>query len=438
MRTHEPSLRTRKKPRLTALAAGILGFAALTIGAREAHAGWTCGTIDGFNGGGFGQTSTPVSGVGASVVLNGAVWAFHTDALGYQRGATNTFGPWYSTTIDGNHTVPGQSGDYFRDGSAATVFGGVINVFYIDSLSAKGFLRRNYGDAVGFHPNEITDATHGQEGTPLTGRPASVSFGGKLYVFYTEGADDIPGHPAGRLWVGRLDGTAWSFHVLDGAGGVNGQVTGGSMSSPVVIVDTISNLMRVYYNHDNGTHTVLREAYSGDGVSWGMGTLDGNSQASGRTTHSVGNPSVAFSPKSGTRVFYDDYSADTLRVATLKPGVNWSFAVVDGAATTHGLVNTSVGGGSAAFFDEADQPNVFYEDNTTHALRMAWWNGSFWSAWVLDGGVGSHACAGATAQHLAYGGYSAVTNSVDHTRHVFYSTFGTGTAVLARHAVLTP
>jgi len=56
---------------------------------------------------------------------------------------------------------------------------------------------------------------------------------------------------------------------------------------------------------------------------------------------------------------------------------------------------------------------------------------------VLDGGVGSPVCAGATAQHLAYGGYSAVTNSVDHhTRHVFYSTFGT--AIVARHAVLTP
>jgi hypothetical protein len=438
MRTSEPSHRKRHGRRLSTLAAGIIGFAVLGIGAREAHAGWTCGTIDGFNGGGFGQISSPVYDVGASVVFNGAVWAFHSDALGYQRGATNTFGQWYSTTIDGDHTIPGQSGDFFRDGSAATVLGGVINVFYIDALTAKGNLRRNYGDAVGFHPSAITDATHGREGTPLTGRPASVAFGGKLYVFYTEGADDIPGHPSGRLWMGKLDGTTWSFHVLDGGGGVNGQVTGGSMSSPAVIVDTISNLMRVYYGYDNGTHSVLREAYSGDGVSWGMSTLDGNSLAGGRTTHTVASPSVAFSPTSGTRVFYDDNWANTLRVATLKPGINWSFGVVDGAATTHGLVSTSVGGGSAAFFDATDQPNVFYEDNTTHALRMAWWNGSFWSAWVLDGGLGSHVCAGATTQSLSYGGYSAVVNPVDHTRHVFYATYGTGGSVLARHAVLTP
>jgi hypothetical protein len=443
MRMSKASHGERRKFRHTTLRplAGVLAFAALTLGAGEAHAGfWTCGVVDGFNGGGFGQTATPVYAVGASVVLNGGVWAFHSDLLGYQRAATNTFGSWYSTTVDGNAAVSGQSGDFFRDGAAAITFGGVINVFYIDNLSAKGFLRRNYGDAVGFHPSQITDATHGQEGTGLTGRPATVAFGGKLYVFYTEGADDVAAHPAGRLWVGRLDGTTWSFKVLDGGGGVNGQLTGGSMSSPVAIADTIGNVIRVYYDHYDGTHFVVREAYSFDGASWGMSTLDGNSQAGGRTTHNVARPSVAFSPTSGTRVFYDDDSVDTLRVATLKPGVNWSFGVVDGAATTtHGLVGTSVGGGSAAFFDETDQPNVFYEDNTAHALRMAWWNGSFWSAWALDAGSAGHVCGGATTQALTgYGGYSAVVNPVDHTHHVFYSTYGAGSAVLARHALFTP
>src|SRR5262249_29076609 len=156
----------------------------------------------------------------------------------------------------------------------------------------------------------------------------------------------------GVLRVAVYDGTQWTYQVLDGDGGPGGQVVG-DMADPSVIVDSHDNLIRLYYFDQIGCR--LRETFSGDGLSWGHGTLDGSGSGSGQgqVTSCVGaRPSAAFDPSTGPRVFYYDSDNGNLRAAKLDYATGWSFSNVDGHTTTNGRESADVGYWSAALIDE--------------------------------------------------------------------------------------
>lgn len=365
-------------------------------------------------------------------MFGGEPSVFYGTISDHQRISSKLGGSWYAATYDGDGSQTGQVDHFLETRPSATEFGNQLNSFYLDGTNNT--LRRAHGTIVGFSTSQVTSVGSGQN-AQLAMPNASITFGGKMYVFYSEKEGTVaPSIHPGVLRVGVFDGTTWTFSVLDGDSTVGGRAVG-TMQTPAVVVDTNNNIIRLYY-HDKWNCT-LREATTSNGSSWSFAVLDGNSTVNGRINTCTGDaPSAVFDPTVGVRVFSYDVNGQNLRVAALS-GTTWSFATVDGNSTTGGHINGNVGSFSAALIDENGVPNVFYLDGENAALRTAWFNGLGWSVANMDGGGSiTHACSGASNDPLDFieGWVSAVEDPVHNRRHVFYS----NGQWQVRHAEFTP
>ena len=87
--------------------------------------------------------------------------------------------------------------------------------------------------------------------------------------------------------------------------------------------------------------------------------------------------------------FYFDAFQNALRMATQNnSNGQWEFTTLDGMGGTGGRVLSDVGAGIATIVYQ-NKLHVFYYYQTGGNLRQAWFNGSTWNFWNLDGNVGS-------------------------------------------------
>jgi hypothetical protein len=244
----------------------------------------------------------------------------------------------------------------------------------------------------------------------LWGEVATVAFGGKLYIFYTEW--NPPGTGEDVLHCAAFDGSHFTYHVLDGKGGPVGR-TVANLASPAAVA--APDGLRVYYYDMD--HRVLREAYSQDGVNWtSFATLDGQAGPGGRVAGDVGHHPSAIIFNNTVNVFYEDRSHGRLRIAHLAgywtfdsidqiDAESYSAPVIHGGAmqvyyTANGMLRTAWGPGPLNFKtttldgaggvlgQSADimrtpvaalefngAPSIFYQDGITGVLRnsCSWW-----------------------------------------------------------------
>jgi hypothetical protein len=143
------------------------------------------------------------------------------------------------------------------------------------------------------------------------------------------------------------------------------------------------------------------------GTQWLNETLDGNGK---NTSNNVGANVTSLQYGNQLQLFYTNSSNHTLRHAWWD-GKAWGFEALDGAGGTNGRTSNSVGGGTIAVRQFGSQLQVFYSDDTAHALRHGWWDGTAWHFETLDTGLASSNVAIAATQ---YGS----------TLHVMYNSSG--------------
>ncbi|MGK3999328.1 hypothetical protein [Sorangium sp. So ce1024] len=261
--------------------------------------------------------------------------------------------------------------------------------------------------------------------------PSSITFGGKLYIFYTAG----DGLGLEELRAAVYDGATWTYQLLDGYGGASGRIEG-KLRAPAAVVH--DGKLRVYYVDD--TNDNIREAVTSNGTSWSFSVLDGDGGPNGRTTDRLTgdiSPVVygpVFQPK--LQIFYQNNDEVRLRVAELEGGqfhfhdINGDGGIASGAVDDYIRPWSSAVSYAKIRFG-AETPYVFYVDMGNRTLRVASKAGSSWSALTLDGAGSGSACAGATSTPIL-GPVTAIVDSEG--IRVFYTAWNH----TLRHARFTP
>ena len=167
---------------------------------------------------------------------------------------------------------------------------------------------------------------------------------------------------------------------------VDGQGGGGGRILAHISGDTAgvgrSGVPWVFYGANPGAGWRLRVAKLAAGTTV-YETLDGTGGTNGRTGDSVGSDVSAVQLNGVPNVFYYDDTTGALRRAWYQSG-SWSFQTVDGTSTSGGRTTRDVGLHSSAIVVNG-QINVFYADATAGDIRRAVWNGTTWQFSVIDG-----------------------------------------------------
>ncbi|MEZ5171424.1 MAG: hypothetical protein R3A49_11855 [Acidimicrobiia bacterium] len=216
-------------------------------------------------------------------------------------------------------------------------------------------------------------------------------------------------------------GCVWNYETLDGPGGKPGSSTEvqGFFSSAVVY----NGAPHVFYaGRAAGTNWVLRHAYW-NGSFWAFETLDGLGGRPGHTNNHVGRGTSAVLYNGRPHVFYDDETDHALRHAYWN-GVAWAFETLDGNGGGGGRTTNDVGAQPSVMLYNG-RPHLFYPDGDDNSLRHGYYNGVAWAFEVLDGLGGPHGrttnIVGSYPAPLLYNGRP----------HVFYYD---GTVAALRHA----
>jgi hypothetical protein len=201
---------------------------------------------------------------------------------------------------------------------------------------------------------------------------AALLYDGKPQVWYQA-------LPDGTLRHAWWSGAVWFFETLDGAGapGGNGRTTELVGSYNAVLL--YAGQPHVWYqDEDAGT---LRHAWW-SGSAWFFETLDGAGApgGNGRVADAVGQYNAVIIYAGQPHVWYEDTAsfAGTLRHAWWT-GSSWAFETLDGENSPGGNRRTSDIVGSYVVVDlDQGQPHLWYDDETTHTRRHAWWSGEVW------------------------------------------------------------
>ena len=177
---------------------------------------------------------------------------------------------------------------------------------------------------------------------------ANAVFDGDLFVFSYDAT-------AGNLRVGRRT-DRWRFATLDGAGGINGRVTGDVGAD--IAAAPYGGALHVFYRDE--TRGDLRHA-AFDGTAWVFETLDGAGGSGGRRDADVGTAISVAGYRGALFAFYVDRTHTNVRRARLSG--TWTFATIDGAGGTGGRIAGDVGYNTqTAVYDGTLHVFYFFQD----------------------------------------------------------------------------
>ncbi|WP_437933743.1 hypothetical protein [Sorangium sp. So ce341] len=278
---------------------------------------------------------------GEAVTYDGAFYFPYTDTFhGDLKVAykTSVTGAWTHIGVDGNgenaHVSVGNE-------PAAVVFDDKLYVFYTAGSGAGYVLRVAVYDGSTWS-YQLIDNTGG------ISKPRAIVHDATLRVYYQQ--TGTSGNNV-RQAV-STNGTTWSVAVLDGDGGVNGRTTD-SVGGDIAVTSHGSPFGSVYLKifYTNDTERNLRVAHF-DGTAHTFSVVDGpGGIASGATSGDIGYriDAISYSEELlGSRkpyVFYTDHTNHTVRAAWLD-GSSWSAIKLDGATSGNacsGAVNASTG-----------------------------------------------------------------------------------------------
>ena len=271
-------------------------------------------TIDG-RGGTAGRTT---SGVGSDVsasVYGGSIHVFYREAgAGDLRHAWFNGSRWRFRTLDGGSTVGGRIVADVGNRSVATVYGGRLEVVYLDETNLD-VRRASYDGTTWTFSTVDGDSTAGGHTDHDVGyNLATGIWGGALHVLYYEADpayDDANGHQRGWVREARFDGGSWTYAQLFE---VDAITAGKTLALGVVADDRIL----LAYVTMSGTDAVLRWRRS-HGVAW--------SDSAELSAAPNGSPS-------GRALFA---IADGIPTLTL---CDWSVGCADYFTWSHGTVKT--------------------------------------------------------------------------------------------------
>jgi hypothetical protein len=342
-------------------AAFALGaVAATSFTPREALAGWTCRYIDGPNAPSYtGRTASIIFALGQSVSYDGRVWPFYSyGSSGYNKyGVSDFFGAaWTFAALDGPSV--GSPG--------ATEFNGSVWAAYIGVNSQLKVAHGTYTAFVHNDPNVVA-----------AGLVSLAGLGTKLYAAYGLGiwSGGVP-HQVVRAVVFDSSTSSWgSVQNVDGDVGTPDSGENEEFGTAIAF----NGAVRVYFWDGE-----LKERTTTNGTTWSSVHVIDGSGTGGQTSHDVGRFAKAMIDASGIlRVFYWDYTASQIRVASTADGSTWSY----GVAATNAIASSWV--------PIAHTPPQVYYFDTSGALRGASLIGSTWSNGIVDGpGSTSTTCSG--------------------------------------------
>ena len=249
---------------------------------------------------------------------------------------------------------------------------GVVHIFYRDATSKD--LRHAWGSGTSWS-REVLDGNGGSGGRISGDVGTDVSAvvqNGTIHVFYRAVGN-------GNLRYASWSGSAWTFETLDGA-----STSGGRVDADVGVGTSaflFNNAVNVTYF--NATAGDLRRAVL-DGSAWTFETVDGAGGADGRTSNVVGRASTAAVASNQLFLWYRDDTGKDLRLARTS-GSTWSFSTLDGngggrGRTTNDVASVASGAALGA------EPHVWYYDATGGDLRHGWRNTSNeWTFETVDG-----------------------------------------------------
>ena len=200
---------------VAALLAVVAGGAPASGAARGTS--WTDGvTLDGA-GGSNGRVSAPIAADTAAVIYGGVAHVFYAAQIGGEWVLRHArFGPSpLFETLDGAGGDAGRTTDSVGSDVSAAVYGGKIQVFYLND--ATGVLRHAFFNGSVWRFRNLDGASHrgGRVVADLGRASVATVYDGRLEVFYLEQT----GMDVRRA---SYDGTTWTFQDLDGDSTVGG------------------------------------------------------------------------------------------------------------------------------------------------------------------------------------------------------------------------
>jgi hypothetical protein len=205
-------------------------------------------------------------------------------------------------------------------------------------------------------------------------------------------------------------GTGWHFTVQNGA---SSGVTNDKFGNGNSLLQYGTQLHGFY---QDTSKSALDHSWW-DGTKWNDEILDGNGR---NTSNNVGANVASIQYGSQLQLFYTNASTHTLRHAWWD-GKAWGYEALDGAGGANGRTSDSVAGSTIVVRQYGgSQLQVFYSDDTAHALRHAWYDGQ-WHFETLDTNIATSNVGIAATQygstfHVVYTGASGLL------RHAWYDT----------------
>lgn len=235
-------------------------YADLTVSAsgKVLRHGWWTGstwrfeTLDGL-GGGNGRTADYVNGPTSAALVGSVPHVWYRDEVeGDLRHAWWTGATWRFETLDGSGGANGQTINDVGVTSSVTVWNGQPHVFYGDQTD--GDLRHAWWDGIAWR-FETLDGTGpdpaGRMGIAMQYGSAPTVFGGTLHVWYQ---GQVGNNYLRHAW---WTGNGWRFETLDGDGGADGRLYPNVGSFPAVTI--FGGAPHVFYSDDHNRD--LRHAW---------------------------------------------------------------------------------------------------------------------------------------------------------------------------------
>ena len=225
----------RPSRRLAILAAAAVWSATAAGGAPASTAArgttWTAPVVLDGAGGPNGRLSAPIGEDTTAVIYDGVVHLFYSAGIGERSVLRQaTFGgPAMFETLDGEGGTAGRTTDSVGRDVSAAVYGGAVHVFYLNDTN--GDLRHAWfgGSVWRFRTLDGASTRHGRIVADLGDASVATVYGGNLEVVYL----DETGLDVRRA---SFDGSSWSFSDLDGdstAGGHTGHEVGFNLGAAV-------------------------------------------------------------------------------------------------------------------------------------------------------------------------------------------------------------
>ena len=251
-------------------------------------------TLDG-KGGPAGRTTNGVGSDVSAAVYGGSIHVFYLETrTGDLRHAWFNGSRWRFRTLDGASTVGGRIVADVGDRSVVTVYGGRLEVVYLDDTNLDVRRASFDGATWSFSTVDGDSTVDGHTDHEVGYNLATGVWGDDLHVLYYEADpayDDANGHQRGWVREARFDGGSWTYARLFD---VDVIVAGKTLALGVAADDRIF----VAYTTLAGSDAQLRWRRS-HGVAWSDGAIlsqDPYGDVSGRALFAIagGIPTLAF------------------------------------------------------------------------------------------------------------------------------------------------